>query len=70
MSQGNVGSLGQRLSNATSIDAFKAIYKREFYRSPNPYFKIDHEGGNVHHTRLRLGLSYSHLRAHVYMVID
>ncbi len=64
MSQGKLGSPGQKLSNATSIDAFKAIYKREFYRSSNPYFKIDHEGGNVHHTRLRLGLS--HLRAHLF----
>ncbi len=64
MSQGNVGSPGQRLSTATSIDSFKAIYKREFFRTCNPFFKIDHEGGNVHHTRLRLGLS--HLRAHLF----
>ncbi len=64
MTQGNVGSPGQRLLNATSIDAFKAIYKREFFRSSNPFYKIDHEGGNVHHTRLRLGLS--HLRAHLF----
>ncbi len=27
-------------------------------------YKIDHEGGNIHHTRLRLGLS--HLRAHLF----
>ncbi len=38
MLQGNVGSPGQRLLNATTIDSFKAIYKREFFRTTNPFF--------------------------------
>ncbi len=60
----DIGTVGHKLSNATTIESFKAIYKKEYYRSPNPLYKIDHEGGNIHHTRLRLGLS--HLRAHLF----
>ncbi len=56
--------MGHKLSNAVNIESFKAIYRREFFRSPDPLYKIDHEGGNIHHTRLRLGLS--HLRAHLF----
>ncbi len=60
----DIDTVGHKLANATTIESFKAIYKREYYRKPNPLYKIDHEGGNIHHTRLRLGLS--HLRAHLF----
>ena len=52
------------IQNASSIDSFKARYKKEYLKTPNPLFKIDHDGGNIHHTRIRLGLS--HLRAHLF----
>ncbi len=52
------------MQQAKTIDSFKAAYRKEYFRTPNPLYKIDHEGGNLHHTRLRLGLS--HLRAHLY----
>ena len=53
----------ERLQQTTTIESFKACYKREFLRSPNPLFNVDN-GGNMHQTRLRLGLS--HLRAHLF----
>ncbi len=52
------------IKNCKSIDGFKTMYKREFFRKPNPIHNIDHNGGNIHITRLRLGLS--HLKAHLY----
>ncbi len=52
------------LQNASTLDSFKARYKKEYLRTPNALYKLDHEGGNIHHTRLRLGLS--HLRSHLF----
>ena len=52
------------IQNASTLESFKARYKKEYLKTPNPLHKIDHEGGNIHHTRLRLGLS--HLRAHLF----
>ncbi len=52
------------IKNCKSIDGFKTMYKREFFRRSNPIHNIDHNGGNIHITRLRLGLS--HLKAHLY----
>ncbi len=40
------------------------MYKREFFRRPNPVHNIDIGGGNIHLSRLRLGLS--HLSEHLY----
>ena len=58
------------IQKAMTIESFKACYKREFFRTPNPLYKIENEYGNIHQTRLRLGLS--HLRAHLfhYNLID
>ena len=56
-------SLGA-IKNCKSVDGFKTMYKREFFRKPNSIHNIDHSGGNIHITRLRLGLS--HLKAHLY----
>ncbi len=50
-----------RLQQSDTIESFKACYKREFLRSSNPLHNVDN-GGNMHQTRLRLGLS--HLRSH------
>ena len=52
----------------TIIESFKACYKREFLRCPNPLYSVDN--GGMHQTRLRLGLS--HLMAHLfhYNLID
>ncbi len=60
-----VESAGYNMQQASTIESFKAAYRREYCRKPNPLYRIDHEGGNLHHTRLRLGLS--HLRAHLYV---
>ena len=46
------------------IESFKACYKKEFFRTPNPLYRIENEYGNMHQARLRLGLS--HLRAHLF----
>ncbi len=56
-------SLGP-LRECKSLEGFKTMYRREFLKRPNPIHSIDHEGGNVHLTRLRLGLS--HLSEHLY----
>ena len=58
------------LQNAGTLDSFKARYKKEYLKTPNLLYKLDFDGGNIHHTRLRLGLS--HLRAHLfsYNLID
>ena len=53
----------ERSQQTTTIESFKACYKREFLGSPNPLYNVDN-GGNMHQTRLRLGLS--HLRAHLF----
>ncbi len=58
---GNVNLL--KLQQSDTIESFKACYKREFLRSPNPLHNIDN-GSNMHQTRLRLGLS--HLRSHLF----
>ncbi len=47
----------RRLQQADTIESFKACYKREFLRSPNPLYNIEN-GGNMHQARLRLGLSH------------
>ena len=52
------------LHNASSLDSFKARFKKEFFGDTNPFFKIDIDGGNIPHTRLRLGLS--HLSSHLF----
>ncbi len=52
------------IQKAMAIESFKACYKREFFWTPNPLYKIENEYGNIHQTRLRLGLS--HLRAHLF----
>ncbi len=58
------------IQKTTTIESFRACYKREFFRVPNPLCKIENEHGNMHQTRLRLGLS--HRRAHLfqYNLID
>ncbi len=59
----------KKIQQANTIESFKACYKREFLRTPNERYRVDN-GGNMHQTRLRLGLS--HLRAHLfhYNLID
>ena len=49
---------------APTITAFKSGYKRLLFRQGNLYRNIEHEDGNIHQTRLRLGLSP--LRAQLY----
>ncbi len=49
----NVGAI----KKAKSLEGFKMWYKRDNFRKTNKLYNIDHNGGNVHHTRLRLGLS-------------
>ena len=58
-----------RLQRSETIESFKACYKKEYLRSPNPLYSVEN-GSNMHQTRLRLGLS--HLRAHLfqYNLID
>ncbi len=56
-------SLGE-IKNCKSVLGFKTMYKREFFRKTNSIHHIDHNGGNIHITRLRLGLS--HLKSHLY----
>ena len=54
------------LRNCTSVDGFKTKYKNQNFRRPTPTFNIDHRNGNIHWTRLRLGLSplAEHLYTH------
>ncbi len=47
-----------------SLSSFKASYKKGMLRSPNPVHSFEMGYANIHHTRLRLGLS--HLRAHLF----
>ncbi len=50
--------------NAVSYSSFKNTYKKHYYRQVNPFYAYEKENANVHHTRLRLGLS--HLRSHLF----
>ncbi len=56
MSTDNV--CNSNIQKALTTESFKACYKREFFRTPNPLYKIENEHGNMHQTRLRLGLSH------------
>ncbi len=56
--------LEPRIKNAGSVDGFKTMYKRNFLKKPNPFYSLDHRGGNIFITRLRVGLS--HLSEHLY----
>ena len=49
---------------APSLSSFKASYKNGMLRSPNPLHTYELGSANIHHTRLRLGLS--HLRSHLF----
>ena len=55
---------------APSLSSFKASYKKGMLRSPNYLHLFEMGDANIHHTRLRLGLS--HLRSHLftYNLID
>ncbi len=56
---------GLELSNkVTSLSSFKSTYKKDFLRTPNPHHLYEVGEGNIHHTRLRLGLS--HLKSHLF----
>ena len=52
------------IKNSISVEGFKTRYKNKFLRKPNKMFNIDHNGANMHWTRLRLGLS--HLSEHLF----
>ncbi len=60
----NNESAWRGLDFAPLVDSFRSRYKKLLHRSPNKCYNIELENGNVHHTRLRLGLS--HLRAHLF----
>ena len=63
--QGFQGFQGyQGIKNAGSVEGFKTIYKRNYLKKPNPFHSLDHRGGNILITRLRVGLS--HLSEHLY----
>ncbi len=47
-----------------SLSSFKASYKNGMLRSPNPLHQLELGDANIHHTRLRLGLS--HLKSHLF----
>ena len=47
---------------APSLSSFKASYKNGLLRSPNNLHMYELGDANIHHTRLRLGLS--HLKSH------
>ncbi len=49
---------------APSLSSFKASYKNGMLRSPNPLHMYELGDANIHHTRLRLGLS--HLKSHLF----
>ncbi len=52
------------LKNSPSLSAFKAKYKRDLLKTPNPHYLYEHGDANIHHTRLRLGLS--NLKSHLF----
>ncbi len=62
--------LPTKIHNAVSNNSFKFLYKKQFFRQVNPFYAYEKENANIHHTRLRLGLS--HLRSHLftYNLID
>ena len=62
MADGQVCLKRLRIEKKT-LEGFKTMYRREYLRRPNPIHNIDH-GGNIHLTRMRLGLS--HLSEHLY----
>ncbi len=66
----NSESAWRGLDFAPSVDSFKSNYKKLLHRTSNLLYNIELEKGNIHHSRLRLGLS--HLRAHLfqYNLID
>ncbi len=66
----NSVSAWRGLDFAPSVDSFKSGYRKLLHRSPNKFFNIELENGNIQHSRLRMGLS--HLRAHLfhYNLID
>ncbi len=47
-----------------SLSSFKVSYKNGMLRSPNPLHQLELGEANIHHTRLRLGLS--HLKSHLF----
>ncbi len=49
---------------APSLSSFKANYKNGTLRSPNNLHMYELGDANIHHTRLRLGLS--HLKSHLF----
>ncbi len=49
---------------APSLSSFKASYKKGMLRSPNKLHQYELGDVNIHHTRLRLGLS--HLKSHLF----
>ncbi len=61
-------SLPVDILNAVSYSSFKTNYKKHYFRQANPFYSYEKENANVHHTRLRLGLS--HLRSHLLPIIS
>ena len=63
-------SLPVIIQNAVSNNSFKFIYKKHHFRQVNPFYSYEKGNANIHHTRLRVGLS--HLRSHLftYNLID
>ena len=57
-------SLPENIQNAVSNTCFKSNYKKHYFRQANPFYSYEKENANIHHTRLRLGLS--HLRSHLF----
>ncbi len=56
-------NLGE-IRECKSLEGFKTMYRREHLRRPNPIYNIDHNEGNIHLSRMRMGLS--HLSEHLY----
>ncbi len=58
------------IKNSSTLEGFKTRYKRENFRKPNKIFNMDHNGGNVYLTRLRLGLSALSDHLYTHNIID
>ncbi len=56
-------NLPNHIQNAVSNSSFKSCYKKHFFQQANSFYSYEKEKANIHHTRLRLGLS--HLRSHL-----